>query len=454
MSGVDDMLVRYTEKVSELLDKRSEKLADEELASLAQELGLSEEDIALAKSEARAHRERGEGYLKNGLANEAVAQLESAHVLAPNDQDVIASYARALTLRFEGSGQSEDRDAAERLAKRLLEDAPSDQRAFEVLKRLKKRPTKRPMLPLVAVAVVAVVAVGVLGTFGVKSTAPPPRSTTITIPAQPPKPVAPVAPVAPVVEVEPPQSQKPNEVPPATLPKLPAAPIKPQTVLPIYDPGGTPLVFFPGPSGEGVRLIAHRSIYDRAGHHAIDARLVNGSTSKIYALTLSISLQDAQGAELGASRVELESSGYRPGDLVPIFETIRSASKPAKVLVRLEGATVGAPQPLYPVAVEVPAVWDVSEPSGAALVIKQRNPEALDAVTVEVHNNSPKTVTHLEIEKRMMRQGKPAEVVRLTVAGPGVAAPLRSGESRVCDLVTENVRDATMQLHIVQYRVN
>ncbi len=146
----DEILMQYLSKVGELQKNRSNALPADELKSIAQELGLSPEDLQAAEQSAKDHLARGKGFAKHGLLDDALKELGNALALSPYDHETMLLVADTHLKRWHKKRNPADKNEADRLAREVLKDAPGDERAFDILKRLNDPPKRTKLIAALA----------------------------------------------------------------------------------------------------------------------------------------------------------------------------------------------------------------------------------------------------------------------------------------------------------------
>ena len=95
MTAKKDTLSTYLKRVMALKEERRRTPSEEELKSVARELGLSDEDLVAIDRLAEDHAVRGQGFLEHGRFGDAVNELEEAVGVAPRRVEWLHSLARA-----------------------------------------------------------------------------------------------------------------------------------------------------------------------------------------------------------------------------------------------------------------------------------------------------------------------------------------------------------------------
>jgi hypothetical protein len=174
----DDDLKAWIEAV-DTLDTSHVPTAEEMLA-VGRDLGLSDALFERAKAEATTLRVRGQQFLDNGLPNEAVQVLEQARALEPWALDGLEQLGRAHLVLYQTTGTDQAKDAAERIARSLIDRLPDSPDGYELLKTLQQgrpRPRSFAVAGLVGAAFVMGAGLSVLWTGAGPASPPSPQPT-------------------------------------------------------------------------------------------------------------------------------------------------------------------------------------------------------------------------------------------------------------------------------------
>lgn len=128
------------------LEDPQRQLTEDELKAIALKSGLTEDDWVRLCKVLQGHLERGRNFLEFRNADDAVAELDQAVVLAPYRVDVLQDCGAAHALRWKKNGSRDDQDRAKALFERCLELEPSHPGAAEGLSLLKQGETERSTL--------------------------------------------------------------------------------------------------------------------------------------------------------------------------------------------------------------------------------------------------------------------------------------------------------------------
>ena len=138
----ESILQDYLARLMTMQDQRQDWLEEADLKMAAQDLGLSDDDLERLAATTEAHRTRGRSFADRGLWDEAVEEYRQAATLNPFDPSATHELAQAYLGRWHKTGNPLDHDTAERYAHRTLQLDPEHAASYEVLKELKRRPTR------------------------------------------------------------------------------------------------------------------------------------------------------------------------------------------------------------------------------------------------------------------------------------------------------------------------
>ena len=365
MSNPADIIANYVGRVAEMQQTRAEQLSEEDLKSIAQELGLQPEDIAYAEQAAAEHVQRATNYLKNQMCSDAIDELSAAVMLRPLSADILCMLAQAYAARWESSSQPADRDEADRMARQVLLIDPDNQDAYTLRKTLQPasgasvRPSRGRglgTLMLAGAALVLVVGGGALA-IGVGSIL------FLTVP---------------------------ESIPPAVSPIV--ADQDPSAVVAQAQDGPLALTVVPAtafPDAALVPVLNSLSVYNGSWSYKVNGRLHNQSAAVITEVKGRVVVYDSEGAEIEEQAFDAQR-GYnvplRPGEMhgfdVLIYHDGAGPAPATAALVvdHVEQETAAAS---YPPDTPVTLQWaDGSRPPGvslsAALRSSRYSPHLLD----------------------------------------------------------------------------
>jgi len=160
----DEQLKRYIGAVEQVREARAEAPDAAMRRKIAEELGLSEADLAAAVVAGEASLARGEGFVARAVWDEALTQLQEADALLPDDLRVVYALARAWFGRYRDRHSAADRVHALVECRRCLQLDPRHQGALNLIGDLetaqRTRRRRRQLIAAVAVASLTVVGAG------------------------------------------------------------------------------------------------------------------------------------------------------------------------------------------------------------------------------------------------------------------------------------------------------
>lgn len=144
MDKQESTLSTYLKQVMALKEERRRTPTEEELRSIAREIGLSDEDLVAIDQAALDHAVRGKGFLEHQRYGDAITELEEAVGVAPRRVEWLHSLAQARLGRWHEKRQPADLERAEVLARECLELDPHHAASYEVLNALDHPPSAPP----------------------------------------------------------------------------------------------------------------------------------------------------------------------------------------------------------------------------------------------------------------------------------------------------------------------
>ncbi len=418
MSRQDSTLSTYLKRVMALKEERRRTPSEEELRSIAREIGLSDEDLAAIDQAAEDHAVRGQGFLEHRRYGDAIDELAEAVGVAPRRVEWLHSLARAYLGRWQAGGEPSDRERAEALARECLEIEPHHSASYEVLNELDATPeapaTARrsaTLLSLFALAMLLTVVIGLMVLW---------RSTE--------KAVAP----APVPETA--------KAPEAVGTEINEATAKELDVPITLDPGATGVVV--GLEARLSRLVSYGS---GQSFYTLNAILTNRGNSELDKLSGRLELLDADGAVVDQDGFEVLNKTapiLRPGDshaLHQLKETSGSARSARLVIETVEQNPAAS---AYAEAEPLDLEWRAERVSDFEIAVRQRsvrfseNALSKDGsgyfnAVIEVENTGQRTIRALKLEAEIAGPGGawtvPDSNHVVTSSGPS----LRPGEIRL-----------------------
>lgn len=139
VDAMDDPTRRYVERAIELAEDREERLTAAELGEIAAEIGLTDEDLQRVEDELQAHAERGAGYARHRMWDDAIREFREVVAVAPDRPGMLMALAEAHASRFDVKRDPDDRATAEDLLREVLDLAPGHDEAYAVLAELEVR---------------------------------------------------------------------------------------------------------------------------------------------------------------------------------------------------------------------------------------------------------------------------------------------------------------------------
>ncbi|ESA37094.1 tetratricopeptide repeat domain protein [Leptolyngbya sp. Heron Island J] len=112
------------------------------LAVIAQEVGITSDELTAISTQADSHLTRGRAYIEFGCLDDAVKELGHAASLEPLNLDVLHTLANTYNLRYNRTHDADDRQKALLVAKRCVELKPDDKEALVLISFLENNSTK------------------------------------------------------------------------------------------------------------------------------------------------------------------------------------------------------------------------------------------------------------------------------------------------------------------------
>jgi tetratricopeptide (TPR) repeat protein len=164
----DEHLQRFAQAVVELQTKNEQRVDEEAVRRVAQELGMSDEDLQKAREDSRARKLRAQTMRSAGALDEAIAELEIGYGLNPLDLEIGFALADALYLRSQKNASHDDWARAKQLILEVIEAAPAQKEAPGLLNAIvnndpdKKGDNSIPIAVIVAGAAAVLLVAGVV----------------------------------------------------------------------------------------------------------------------------------------------------------------------------------------------------------------------------------------------------------------------------------------------------
>ena len=128
----------YIQRVTELTQIGKRVLSQEELLKIASELGISDDDIAIAQQQSQAHYIRAQGYHNLGHWDEAIVELEEALTFNPFSLPMLHLLAKCYLGRWQKKHNRQDEEQVKLKIRQCLEIQPDDQESLKLLAQLDK----------------------------------------------------------------------------------------------------------------------------------------------------------------------------------------------------------------------------------------------------------------------------------------------------------------------------
>jgi len=395
-SDQDEIVARYIERLSELeADPAEPDLDAEKLAAIAVEVGIDEEQLALAEREVSRRLEEARSLASDGPYAEADLAVRVAADLAPfSAQPKRVRFEVALS-RYLVERTEPAAEACQRSAEAALAAAPDDETLRAEVRAFRKRRQLAPPAARRSSAAGWVAGLGLagliagLGTVWLLADSGPEESGSEPGVWVPP---------AEVREV---RSGKPTQTATATARQT--------------GPRQVPVELVTTAAVEGLAIITHASVldvYPDSAFYRLKLEWENRTAAELHQLAVRVELLDASGevahvetAEPVADRDE----PLRPGERRPFRALVRASERvhAARVVVTLGVAQPGAAS--YPAGPALPLAWDVPRPPGVDLALRQR------AVAHRRHGFSGTRHFH-ELVFEVANQGaQPIQVLKLEI---------------------------------------
>ncbi len=416
-----DTLSTYLKRVMALKEERRRSPSEDELRSIAREIGLSDEDLAAIDQAAEDHAVRGQGFLEHQRFGDAITELDEAVAVAPRRVEWLHSLAQAHLGRWHQEREPADRERAETLARECLEIDPRHAASYEVLNHLDDsppvpRPIKRTaaVLSLFALAMLLTVVIAAMVLWNSKeAVAPAAKAPAANVPAPPPIYQQPAANQAAARELD----------VPATL-----------------DPGTTGVVL-----GLDARLSRLVSYSTGKSFYTLNAILENRSVAELDKLGVRLELLDDAGTVVDSGRFEALNKAapvLRPGDahalhqLKETRDTVRSARLVIEIVEQNPAASS------YAAAEPLDFEWRAERSTDLEIALRERSyrfsESALakdgggyfDAV-IEIENTGERTIRALKLEAEITGPGGAWTVPEANHVVSSSGPALRPGEVRV-----------------------
>lgn len=126
----------YIKRVTELTQLQQTIPTNEELLKIASDLGISDDEIAIAQKQSQAHFLRAQGYYSLNHWQDAIAELEEALAFNPSHLPMLHLLINAYIGRWKEKHNRQDETQARLRIKQCLEIQPDDQESLQLLAKL------------------------------------------------------------------------------------------------------------------------------------------------------------------------------------------------------------------------------------------------------------------------------------------------------------------------------
>lgn len=372
----------YIAQLENLRMRKTTTLTEGELREIVRELGWTEEDMVHLDNVVQTHVEKGSNFLERRLVDEAIDEFHHAHLLAPHRPLVMLRLAQSHALKWQTTKESDNRKTAEELALRVIDASPDNKQAYDVLAAVRIPPyQKNARMVMIAVAM-AFVLLFVAGGVAFVITAAP----------------------------EPAYEQPATSHPPAFETHI-NPPVENEAPMPMTGDVTIPATLSVA-GNHALRLETRRSInknFPDSSFFEYGWLLHNESDHEFKSIKGQLELLDSSGKAVVTTSVEVlgtHEALLRRNDVHTFSSTLRSNN--TVVSARLNLTTVDArPAPKsYPVPTVIPLTWDVTKPSTAGLIVKERESQADKGSeplrffkgTWEIHNSGDHPFDLLKLE--------------------------------------------------------
>ncbi len=143
MSESGDMIQAYIKKVLKIQEEQKERPLDvDEMNRIAEELGMSSDDLALIKKKLNDYIARGKGYSRYEDWDSAIEEFQQAMVLNPGNVEVLYGIANAHRHRWLLRCEKEDLSRAKSYVKRALQIDANHDASFKLASELNRGTSK------------------------------------------------------------------------------------------------------------------------------------------------------------------------------------------------------------------------------------------------------------------------------------------------------------------------
>ncbi|BAQ61300.1 hypothetical protein GM3708_1706 [Geminocystis sp. NIES-3708] len=136
VSNANQAIETYIERVTELSQLGQKIPTNEELLTIASELGISDKEIASAQKQSQAHFIRAQGYVTLRHWDDAILELEEALAFNPFNLSMLHLLINAYLGRWKAKHNKQDEELIKFRVKQCLEIQPDDQESLKLLAKL------------------------------------------------------------------------------------------------------------------------------------------------------------------------------------------------------------------------------------------------------------------------------------------------------------------------------
>ena len=425
MPDQDSTLSTYLKRVMALKEERRRTPSEEELRTIAREIGLSDEDLAAIDQAAADHAVRGQGFLEHQRYGDAIDELDEAVGVAPRRVEWLHSLARAHLGRWHQDRNLADRERAEALARECLEIDPRHSASYEVLNQLDGSPAAvKPnrrfavVLSLFALAMLFTVMISAMFLWRTQGGAPEASTPAVNAPA----------------------TEAVNAPAASSEPAANTGAARELDVPVTLDPGATGVVL--GLDARLSRLVSYGS---GQSFYTLNAILGNRGATELDKLGVRLELLDDAGAVVDSDSFDaLNKSApvLRPGDAHAVHKLHETggAVRSARLVVEIVEQNPAASS--YAAAEPLEVEWRAERSSDLVIALRQRsyrfseNTLAKDGsgyfdAVIEIENTGERTIRALQLEAEIAGPDGAWTVPEsnhvVTSSGPA----LRPGEVRI-----------------------
>lgn len=136
LSNTNQAIETYIQRVTELSQLGQKIPTNEELLTIASELGISDKEITSAQKQSQAHFIRAQGYVTLRHWDDAIAELEEALAFNPFNLPMLHLLINAYLGRWKERHNKQDEELIKFRVKQCLEIQPDDQESLNFLAKL------------------------------------------------------------------------------------------------------------------------------------------------------------------------------------------------------------------------------------------------------------------------------------------------------------------------------